>query len=66
MSRTGVLQEIRMQRFEEIHNRFSKGRLSAAEAADWLGVRWSPFPGHKLWFAHQERRTRWIVSRGVV
>jgi transposase len=38
MGRTGVLQEIRMQRFEEIHDRFSKGRLSAAEAAEWLGV----------------------------
>jgi transposase len=38
MGRTGVLQEIRMQRFEEIHDRFTKGRLSAAEAAEWLGV----------------------------
>jgi transposase len=38
MGRTGVLQEIRMQRFEEIHDRFSKGRLSASEAAEWLGV----------------------------
>jgi len=38
MGRTGVLQEIRMQRFEEIHDRYSKGRLSAAEAAEWLGV----------------------------
>ena len=27
-----------MQRFEEIHDRFTKGRLSAAEAAEWLGV----------------------------
>src|SRR4051812_4762536 len=38
MDRTGVLQEIRMLRFEEIHDRFTKGRLSAAEAAEWLGV----------------------------
>jgi transposase len=38
MGRTGVLQEIRMQRFEEIHDRFTKGRLSAAAAAEWLGV----------------------------
>ncbi len=38
MGRTGVLQEIRMQRFEEIHDPYSKGRLSAAEAAEWLGV----------------------------
>ncbi len=27
-----------MPRFEESHDRFSKGRLSAAEAAEWLGV----------------------------
>jgi hypothetical protein len=38
MDRTGVLQEIRMLRFEEIHDRFTKGRLSAAEAAEWLGA----------------------------
>jgi transposase len=38
MGRTGVLQEIRMLRFEEIHDRFTKGRLSAAEAAEGLGV----------------------------
>jgi len=38
MGRTGVLQEIRMLRFEEIYDRFHGGRLSASEAADWLGV----------------------------
>jgi len=38
MVRTGVLQEIRMLRFEEIYDRFSRGRLSALEAAEWLGV----------------------------
>jgi transposase len=38
MSRTGVLQEIRMLRFEEIYDRFRGGRLSAVEAAEWLGV----------------------------
>ncbi|NYZ15856.1 ISNCY family transposase [Azospirillum sp. RWY-5-1] len=27
-----------MQRFEDVHERFTKGRLSAAEAAEWLGV----------------------------
>ena len=27
-----------MQRFEEIHDRFSQGRLSVADAAEWLGV----------------------------
>jgi transposase len=38
MDRIRVLQEIRMQRFEEIHDRFTKGRLSEGEAAEWLGV----------------------------
>lgn len=38
MSRTGVLQEIRMMRFEEIHDRFYRGSLSVSEAAEWLGV----------------------------
>ena len=38
MVRTGVLQEIRMMRFEEIHDRFYRGSLSASEAAEWLGV----------------------------
>jgi len=38
MGRTGLLQEIRMLRFEEIYDRYSRGRLSALEAAEWLGV----------------------------
>ena len=38
MSRTQMLQEIRVMRFEEIYDRFTHGRLSAAEAAAWLGV----------------------------
>jgi hypothetical protein len=38
MGRTAVLQEIRMLRFEEIYDRFSRGRLSALEASEWLGV----------------------------
>lgn len=38
MDRIRVLQEIRMQRFEEIHARFMKRRLSETEAAEWLGV----------------------------
>jgi transposase len=38
MKRTEVLQEVRMMRFEEIHDRFRRGRLSALEAAEWLGV----------------------------
>ena len=38
MGRTEALQEIRMRRFEEIYDRFSRGRLSAQEAAEWLGM----------------------------
>lgn len=38
MDRTRVLQEIRLMRFEEVYERFRGGRLSAAEAAEWLGV----------------------------
>jgi transposase len=38
MGRTEVLQEIRMLRFEEVFDRYSHGRLSAAEAAEWLGM----------------------------
>jgi transposase len=37
MGRAGVLQEIRLMRFEEILGRFGLGRLSAMEAAEWLG-----------------------------
>ncbi|HYI72433.1 MAG TPA: helix-turn-helix domain-containing protein [Skermanella sp.] len=47
MGRIGVLQEIRMLRFEEIHDRFTKGRLSAAEAAEWLGVSERTFRGQR-------------------
>jgi transposase len=38
MKRAEVLQEVRMMRFSEIHDRFRQGRLSASEAAEWLGV----------------------------
>jgi len=38
MGGTGMLQEIRVMRFEEIHDRFYRGSLSSSEAADWLGV----------------------------
>jgi transposase len=38
MGRTEVLQGLREMKFDEIHDRFRRGRLSAAEAADWLGV----------------------------
>jgi transposase len=38
MARTGLLQEIRMLRFEEVYDRFRRGRLSALEASEWLGV----------------------------
>jgi transposase len=38
MSRVRVLQEIRMLRFEEVFDRFRRGRLSSVEAAEWLGM----------------------------
>jgi transposase len=38
MVRAEVLQEIRVMRFEEIRDRFARGRLSSSEAAEWLGV----------------------------
>ena len=38
MRRTEVLQGLREMRFSEIHDRFRRGRLSASEAAEWLGV----------------------------
>ena len=38
MRRTEVLQGLRLMKFEEIHDRFRRGRLSASEAAEWLGV----------------------------
>jgi len=38
MGWTGMLQEIRVMRFEEIHDRFYRGCLSSSEAAEWLGV----------------------------
>ena len=37
MRRTEVLQGVRQMRFEEIHDRVRRGRLSAAEAAELLG-----------------------------
>jgi transposase len=38
MDRAEVLQEVRRMRFEEIYDRHCGKRLSAAEAAAWLGV----------------------------
>jgi transposase len=38
MRRTEVLQGLREMKFEEIYERFQGGRLSAMEAAEWLGV----------------------------
>jgi len=38
MGRTGVLQDIRKMRFEEIYGRYRQKRLSSAEASDLLGV----------------------------
>lgn len=37
MGRTGVLQDIRKMRFEEIYGRYRQKRLSSAEASDLLG-----------------------------
>ena len=53
MSRTGVLQEIRVMRFEEIYDRFSRGRLSAVEAAEWLGMSERSFRRHRRWFEEE-------------
>jgi len=38
MRRTEVLQGLREMKFEEVHDRFRRGRLSAVDAAEWLGV----------------------------
>jgi transposase len=38
MKRTEVLQEVRQMRFEEVYDRHRRGRLSALEASEWLGV----------------------------
>ena len=38
MGRTELLQGLREMKFEEIHDRFRRGRLSAVEASEWLGV----------------------------
>ena len=38
MRRTEVLQGVREMKFEEIWDRFGRGRLSSGEAAEWLGI----------------------------
>lgn len=38
MRRTELLQGLREMKFAEIHDRFRCGRLSAGEAAEWLGI----------------------------
>jgi transposase len=38
MRRTEVLQGLREMKFEDVYDRFQRGRLSSAEAAEWLGV----------------------------
>jgi transposase len=38
MRRTEVLQGLRWMKFGEVHDRFRRGRLSALEASEWLGV----------------------------
>jgi hypothetical protein len=43
MGRSGVLQEVRVMRFEDLLGRYSAGRLSCEEAADVLGMSVSSF-----------------------
>ena len=43
MGRAGVLQEVRVMRFEDVLGRFGTGRLSSEEAADVLGMSVSSF-----------------------
>lgn len=43
MGRSGVLQEVRVMRFEDVLGRYSAGRLSCEEAADVLGMSVSSF-----------------------
>jgi len=43
MGRAGVLQEVRVMRFEDVLGRFQAGRLSCEEAADVLGMSVSSF-----------------------
>jgi len=43
MGRTGVLQEVRAMRFEDVFGRYGAGRLSCEEAADVLGMSLSSF-----------------------
>lgn len=50
MRRTEVLQGIREMKFEEIRDRFVGGRLSSAEAAEWLGVTERTFRRHRARF----------------
>src|SRR5208282_4870555 len=38
MRRTEVLQGLREMKFDEVYDRFRRGRLSAEDAAEWLGV----------------------------
>lgn len=51
MGRTEVLQGIRQMRFEEINDRFRRGRLSSADAAEWLGCSERTFRRHRLRYA---------------
>jgi len=53
MSRTGVLQEIRMLRFEDVYDRFRGARLSACEAAEWLGVSERTFRRQRVRFEEE-------------
>ena len=43
MSRTEVLQEVRLMRFEDVNGRYQSNRLSCEEAAELLGASVSTF-----------------------
>ena len=45
MSRTEVLQEVRLMRFEDVNGRYQSNRLSCEEAAELLGASVSTFSG---------------------
>lgn len=61
MRRTEVLQELRVMKFEEIYDRFRRSRLSASEAAEWLGVSERTF--RRLRGRYQEEGAAGLLDR---
>lgn len=51
--RAETLQEIRMARFEDVYDRFMGCRLSASEAAEWLGVSERTFRRQRVRFEEE-------------